>query len=428
MRLLLRTEHSARGMVRNSINDFMRADDNDDDDDDDDDLLPYAEYRALEQEREKRRQARRRRRPDTDVVFLRNDKDDLYESLGLAKPHRDDRTYADAIHTSRMSQPRRVHKRKVLKKGFATGKSALEWQLYYAKDQPGPGAYAPTLPSPTGGQFSEHYNPSALERLCRKTSQEPGPMSYDVKTSQNRKGIKFTTGGAQSSLDLLMKEMEGTPGPGHYGDTGSQYKCEGSQKFSMAPRDPPTIADKRPTPGPTDYDPTTSLSEAGIVFQGRGKSYLEELYWTRRNNPGPGAYDVESAESQTRASQGCRLLGRPKFYLDELNYTRRNNPGPGAYGIVEIAPSQVACRFGSGTLEEDEVSIGSIISESDLSVTRQTIGALEQKMRAAGPRGTSMVDDGASTLSPITISTRASTKTVTLAMPPTSPIKTGGSS
>ena len=64
--------------------------------------------------------------------------------------------------------------------------------------------------------------------------------------------LKFTSGGGKTELDIIMQEMAGRPGPGpgHYGDTGAAYKCEGSQKFAMASRDPPTLSDKRPTPGP----------------------------------------------------------------------------------------------------------------------------------------------------------------------------------
>jgi hypothetical protein len=310
-----------------------------------------------------------------------------------------------------MAQPKRVRKRTALRKGFATGKTALEWQLYHAQGLPGPGHYRPndTRGAATGGHFSEHYNPSALERLCRMKGELPSPMSYDVHAPRSARGIKFTSGGGKTELDIIMQEMAGRPGPGHYGDTGAAYKCEGSQKFAMASRDPPTLSDKRPTPGPTDYDPPPSLSERGVALQGRGRSYLEDLNRSRRDNPGPGHYDIDAAEKHTRAGAGCRLLGRPKFYLEELYYTRRDNPGPGAYGIVEAAPpSQVACRFGSGALEEDdEVSIGSILSDGG--VTRKTLETLRAKaerrpVRLVAGELTLSVDNVASTLTLDTLS------------------------
>ena len=122
----------------------------------------------------------------------------------------------------------------------------------------------------------------------------------------------------------------------------------------------------------------TSLGNTGVAFQSRPRSYIEQLNWTRRDNPGPGTYDVASAEAATRPSSGCHLLGRPKFYLEELNYTRKDNPGPGAYGMVEISPSQVACRFGSGTLEDDEVSIKSILTSDKIS--SKTVETLRSKV------------------------------------------------
>ena len=409
----------------------------DDDDDDDDDLVPYALFRAAELDQRRTQTAgavetpsplslsssswlqggrSQRRSPpqEKELVFINNGKDELYDDLGLAKPYRPDRKYADRSHTDYMARPRRTRKRKILKKGFATGKSALEWKLYYAKDQPGPGAYSPndTRGTATNGRFSEHYNASALERLCREASQLPSPMSYKVRGPRSGVGIKFTTGRSMSPLDLYLKEIEGTPGPGAYGDVETAgYKCEGCQKFNLASRDPPTIADKRPTPSPIDYDPVTLLGNTtGAAFQGRPRSYIEQLYWTRRDNPGPGAYDVASAEAATRPSSGCRLLGRPKFYLEELYYTRKDNPGPGAYGIVEIPPSQVACRFGSGTLEDDEVSLRSILTSDKISSkTVETLRSRAEEYWRSASAISGIVDDTASQISTITNSVTVAT-------------------
>ena len=136
----------------------------DDFDDDDGDLVPYAAFRAAESAQGggygsptgRRRRRRRRPRPlPTNLAFIANDNDDLHESLGLAKPHRSDRAYADGAHAARMAQPKRVRKRTALRKGFATGKTALEWQLYHAQGLPGPGHYRPndTRGAATGGHF-----------------------------------------------------------------------------------------------------------------------------------------------------------------------------------------------------------------------------------------------------------------------------------
>jgi len=84
-----------------------------------------------------------------------------------------------------------------------------------------------------------------------------------------------------------------TPGPGDY--EGMPPKSIRGGRISTSGAVPSKITPAAPSPGPGEYSPQLSpLPTGAIPFQGRGKTYVDELIIREKKLPGPGQYNFSS--------------------------------------------------------------------------------------------------------------------------------------
>ena len=97
-------------------------------------------------------------------------------------------------------------------------KSYIDWEVYRAKQTPGPNRY--TLPDPpcTGGvaKISDANPKSELDWIILRASKTPGPSEYDPVLVEASKGVQFSDATPKSYLDWAVYNAKSVPGPGTY--------------------------------------------------------------------------------------------------------------------------------------------------------------------------------------------------------------------
>lgn len=194
-------------------------------------------------------------------------------------------------------------------------KTALDWQIRHTRDTPGPGHYR--VPDPDKGNlighFSDHHNPSALERLTRMKAQLPGPQDYSVQSRHMERGVSFPRGRGLSPLDEAMKNAMMVPGPGEYRQsmrasvTGGRFSKGAVGYYGEASR---AQIVHEVTPGPTEYQDgrsTMGTVSGGRINDAEPMSTLDQVEWRASQTPGPGEYDPLPADPRTMPTMGGRL-------------------------------------------------------------------------------------------------------------------------
>ena len=127
--------------------------------------------------------------------------------------------------------------------------------------------------------------------------------------------------------------FEATPGPGDY-DINPTRVIKGG-KISDAGAKPSSIAKSAPPPGPGDYSPKMPpLATGAVPFQGRGKTYVDELVLREKKTPGPGYYNF----GDKRIPGGKISQAKVPSQVELLMAYKRTQPGPGDYNISEREP------------------------------------------------------------------------------------------
>jgi hypothetical protein len=83
---------------------------------------------------------------------------------------------------------------------------------------PGPGTYDVTS-KPTGGlfgRFPEGSGKSDIEWNIYRAKQLPGPADYDVVKPMDMSGGRFSLAKPKNEIDLEVYRAKDIPGPGHY--------------------------------------------------------------------------------------------------------------------------------------------------------------------------------------------------------------------
>lgn len=198
-------------------------------------------------------------------------------------------------------------------------KSELDWVVKRASETPGPAEYDNTIKKNSrvhrnlnlAGKISPHYNPSALERLCRMKSQLPGPLDYRPERYRPKTGgSAVLTSVPKIEADYAFEEASLNPGPGSY-NSQARYRIPGVAKFPQAASTSDLdvrVKRGRDLPGPQDYDTATDERvrppRGGRFNKSKAKSALEwELY---RSSRLPASWDYSDTRS-TLSTKGARF-------------------------------------------------------------------------------------------------------------------------
>ena len=103
-------------------------------------------------------------------------------------------------------------------------KSYIDWEIYRAKQTPGPNRY--TLPSPpvSGCAKISDANPkSELDWIILRSRSMPGPSEYDPVLVDASKGVQFSDANPKSYLDWAIYNAKAVPGPGTYDISNCPY-------------------------------------------------------------------------------------------------------------------------------------------------------------------------------------------------------------
>ena len=97
-------------------------------------------------------------------------------------------------------------------------KSYIDWEVYRAKQTPGPNRYTLPDPSPAGGcaKISDANPKSELDWIILRASKTPGPSEYDPVLVEASKGVQFSDANPKSYLDWAVHNSKKVPGPGTY--------------------------------------------------------------------------------------------------------------------------------------------------------------------------------------------------------------------
>ena len=97
-------------------------------------------------------------------------------------------------------------------------KSYIDWEVYRAKQTPGPNRYTLPDPKPSGGvaKISDANPKSELDWIILRASKTPGPSEYDPVLVEPSKGVQFSDANPKSYLDWAVYNAKSVPGPGSY--------------------------------------------------------------------------------------------------------------------------------------------------------------------------------------------------------------------
>ena len=96
-------------------------------------------------------------------------------------------------------------------------KSEIDWIQYYAKDTPGPNAYArPPLPKKGGGRFNVGNSKSEIEWIIYYNKNTPGPATYGMLPNPKIGGGRFNESKPKTQLEWIQYRAKQIPGPNSY--------------------------------------------------------------------------------------------------------------------------------------------------------------------------------------------------------------------
>lgn len=198
----------------------------------------------------------------------------------------------------------------------------LEWKIANGSRTPGPGEYKiPTTMKQSGGRFGTTITKSNLELAINAKRDEPGPAAYMLPDYQtNMKGGRIGTGERpKSDVDWAIYRAKQGPGPGEY------------------------------------VIPTTITQSGGRFGNAITKSPMEQLIDSKKNDPAPHDYDVNSSFTYLHSEQkkGGVMAGRgPKSDVDWAILRASQKPGPGQY-LIPTTLNESGGRFGNNITKSD---------------------------------------------------------------------------
>ena len=115
-----------------------------------------------------------------------------------------------------------------------SGKSDIEWEIYRAKQLPGPADYgAPSPPKIQGGRFNMSVVKNEIDLVTYRAKDIPGPGEYDVKP-QKMSGGNFNMSKAKTDIEWQMYYAAQKPGAGAY-DVPDSFGTGGGVNFASKP-------------------------------------------------------------------------------------------------------------------------------------------------------------------------------------------------
>lgn len=195
----------------------------------------------------------------------------------------------------------------------------------------------------------------------------PGPGAYQIPPSIGKSVISTAKTAPQCSISgrekfgstADLKEASNMPGPGDYNSRIVNPKEKAAPQYSLGKRWKPD-SDKRQSPGPGSYTPSTHLSETLLSTQenprrvkfGTGKR--PPLLQTSTADVGPGQYKVKATSVGKQvtstlpntAAYSFSVVGRKKAAIGaRMNHDQV--PGPGSYKLKPAVGRQVISNLRS---------------------------------------------------------------------------------
>ena len=182
---------------------------------------------------------------------------------------------------------------------------------------PGPGSYTFEFKQLNGKKF-----PQSTRNDLFKSTESPGPGSYDVKNLNSAKSFVFPP-------KKKIQKTNGNPGPGTY---NPKFIVKKNNNSLMSKAERKQLNEVSNTPGPGRYEnPPVKSSPSWTIRKGKDTSFSS-------NGPGPGRY--ESSLNLSRSSCCVTLsASRPEVFVSLAN------PGPGSYENHDIKSSKIKYSF-----------------------------------------------------------------------------------
>jgi hypothetical protein len=212
----------------------------------------------------------------------------------------------------------------------AKPKSDVEWAIYRAKQQPGPGQYQHKEIIPKGGRFNMSNPKSDIDWIIKQASEQPGPGDYKPPEVGKPTGGRFSTGRPKSNLDWTIFYANQRPGPGQYHPDG-HYKVNGGRFSNSKPKSDVdwSIYRAKQQPGPGQYQVSKGITLPGGKFNmSNPKSDVDWAILKASQSPSPQDYLIDSGY---RVGGGKFSTARPKSALDWTIHRSKLCPGPGEY-------------------------------------------------------------------------------------------------
>ena len=232
----------------------------------------------------------------------------------------------------------------------AKPKSSVEWEIYRAKQTPGPGEYGTNSDNIiSGGRFNMAKPKSETDWIIKFASERPGPGDYKLNEKASQpSGGRFSTARPKSALDWTILSASQRPGPGHY-DADKHYKTGGGRFSSSKPKSEVEwiMHRAKQQPGPGQYETNRDKRMSGGRFN-LAKPKSEVDWIILRAGQTPSAQDYNS-DAHYKVGGGRFSTAKPKSPLDWMIYNAKQMPGPGEYNSELHA---IGRRSAGGTMQE----------------------------------------------------------------------------
>jgi hypothetical protein len=118
--------------------------------------------------------------------------------------------------------------------GEGSGKSDIEWEIYRAKQLPGPADYGPGSPPKIGGgRFNLSKPKNEIDLVIYRAKDIPGPGEYENPAPKSSGG-RFNMSKAKTDIEWKMYHAAQQPGAGAY-DVPDSFGAGGGVNFASKP-------------------------------------------------------------------------------------------------------------------------------------------------------------------------------------------------
>ena len=172
-------------------------------------------------------------------------------------------------------------------------------------------------------------------RKKKKILLPPGPASYNLPTTLESGGGRFSNANPKSYIDWSVYRAKQTPGPNEYGFGDRRPTTSGGRFNTSKPKSEIdwVIYHSKQVPASCDYQKDLKAPRkapgGGKISEARPKSQLEWVVYHSREIPAPNAYPPLP---NPKINGGRFSNANPKSEIDWVIYRSQQTPSPNEYG------------------------------------------------------------------------------------------------